>query len=33
MIGKAVLGFKPTPRLERVGDNHSERITDRKHRR
>jgi hypothetical protein len=29
---KNVLGFKPAPRLEHVGDKHSEHAQDRKHR-
>jgi len=29
---KQVLGLKPAPRLEQVGDEHSERVQDRKHR-
>ena len=32
MAEKQVLGFKPAPRLEQVGDEHSERVQDRKHR-
>jgi hypothetical protein len=32
MTEKKVLGFKPPPRLEHVGDEHSERMQDRKHR-
>jgi hypothetical protein len=28
----SALGFKPAPRLEQVGDEHSERVQDRKHR-
>ena len=32
MTEKQVLGFKPAPRLEQVGDEHSERVQDRKHR-
>jgi hypothetical protein len=30
MTEKKVLGFKPPPRLEHVGDEHSERVLDRK---
>jgi hypothetical protein len=32
MTEKQVLGFKPAPRLEQIGDEHSERVQDRKHR-
>ena len=32
MTEKQILGFKPAPRLEQVGDEHSERVQDRKHR-
>src|SRR5260370_5743204 len=32
MKKKQVLGLKPAPRLEQVGDEHSERVQDRKHR-
>jgi hypothetical protein len=32
MTEKKVLGFKPAPRLEKVGDKHSERVQDLKHR-
>src|SRR5438128_4120045 len=32
MTEKQVLGLKPAPRLEQVGDEHSERVQDRKHR-
>jgi hypothetical protein len=32
MTKEKVLGFKPQPRLEQVGDEHSERVQDRKHR-
>ena len=32
MTEKQVLGLKPAPRLEQVGDEHSERAQDRKHR-
>ena len=32
MTKKQVLGFKPAPRLEQVGDEHSERVHDREHR-
>jgi hypothetical protein len=32
MAEKQVLGFKPAARLEQVGDKHSERVQDRKHR-
>jgi hypothetical protein len=32
MTEKQVLGFKPAPRLEHVGDEHSERVLDRKYR-
>lgn len=32
MTKETVLGFKPQPRLEQVGDEHSERVHDRKHR-
>jgi hypothetical protein len=32
MTEKKVLGFKLPPRLEQVGDEHSERVQDRKHR-
>jgi hypothetical protein len=32
MTEKQILGFKPTSRLEQVGDEHSERVQDRKHR-
>jgi hypothetical protein len=28
----SALGFKPAPRLEQIGDEHSERVQDRKHR-
>jgi hypothetical protein len=30
MTEKQVLGFKPAPRLEQIGDEHSERVQDRK---
>jgi hypothetical protein len=29
---KQILGFKPAPRLEQVGNEHSERVQDHKHR-
>ena len=32
MTEKQVLGLKPAPRLEQVGEEHSERVQDRKHR-
>ena len=32
MAKKQILSFKPAPRLEQVGDEHSERVQDRKHR-
>jgi hypothetical protein len=32
MTEKKVLGFKLPPRLEQVGDEHSEPVQDRKHR-
>jgi hypothetical protein len=32
MTEKQILGFKPAPRLEQVGDEHSEYVQDRKHR-
>jgi len=32
MTEKEVFGFKPTARLEQVGDEHPECIKDRKHR-
>jgi hypothetical protein len=32
MAEKQVLGLKPAARLEQVGDKHSERVQDRKHR-
>jgi hypothetical protein len=32
MTEKQVLGFKPPPRLEQVGDEHSKRVQDYKHR-
>jgi hypothetical protein len=32
MTEKQILGFKPAPRLKQVGDEHSERVEDRKHR-
>jgi hypothetical protein len=32
MTEKQVLSFKPAPRLEQVGDAHSEPVHDRKHR-
>src|SRR5205814_8572813 len=32
MTEKQVLGLKPAPRLEQVGDEHSERVQDCKHR-
>ena len=32
MTEKQILSFKPAPRLEQVGDEHSERVQDRKHR-
>jgi len=32
MTKKQVLSFKPAARLEQVGDEHSERVEDRKHR-
>jgi hypothetical protein len=31
MAEKQVLGFKPAPRLEQVGDEHSERVKNGKH--
>ena len=32
MTKKQILRFKPAARLEQVGDEHSERVEDRKHR-
>ena len=32
MTKEKILGFKPQPRLEQVGAEHSERVQDRKHR-
>jgi hypothetical protein len=32
MTEKQILGFKPTPRLEHISDEHSECVQDRKHR-
>jgi hypothetical protein len=32
MTEKQILGFKPTPRLEQISDEHSERVQDCKHR-
>jgi hypothetical protein len=32
MTEKQILGCKPAPRLERVGDEHSERVQDREYR-
>jgi hypothetical protein len=32
MTEKQVLGLKQAPRLEQVGDKHSDRVQDRKHR-
>jgi len=32
MAEKQILGFKPAPRLEHVGDEHSERVQESKHR-
>jgi hypothetical protein len=32
MAEKQILGLKPQPRLEEVGDEHSDRVQDRKHR-
>jgi len=32
MAEKQILGFKPTPRLEQISDEHSECVQDRKHR-
>jgi hypothetical protein len=32
MAQKQVLGLKPTPRLEQIADEHSERVQDRQHR-
>ncbi len=32
MMEKQILSLKPAPRLEQVGDEHSERVQDRKHR-
>jgi hypothetical protein len=32
MAQKQVLGLKPTPRLEQIADEHTERVQDRKHR-
>jgi hypothetical protein len=32
MAEKQILSLKPTPRLEQVGDEHSKRVHDRKHR-
>jgi hypothetical protein len=31
MEEKQILGFKPAPRLEKIGDKHPERIKNRKH--
>jgi hypothetical protein len=32
MMEKKVLGLKPTPRLEQIADEHTERVQDRKYR-
>jgi hypothetical protein len=32
MAEKEILGFKPALRLDHIGDKHSERVQDRKHR-
>jgi hypothetical protein len=32
MAEKKILSLKPVPRLEQVGDEHSARVQDRKHR-
>jgi hypothetical protein len=32
MAEKQILSLKPAPRLQQVGDEHSERVQDRKHR-
>jgi hypothetical protein len=32
MAQKQILGLKPAPRLEHVGDEHSKRVQNRKHR-
>jgi hypothetical protein len=32
MAEKQILSLKPTPRLEQVGDEHSKRVQDGKHR-
>jgi hypothetical protein len=32
MAEKQILSLKPAPRFEQVGDEHSERVRDRKHR-
>jgi hypothetical protein len=32
MAEKQILSLKPAPRLEQVGDEHSKRVQDRKHR-
>jgi len=32
MAEKKILSLKPAPRLEQVGDEHSKRVQDRKHR-
>jgi hypothetical protein len=32
MTEKQILGFKPAPRLEQVGDEHPKRVQERKHR-
>jgi hypothetical protein len=32
MAEKQIFSLKPAPRLEQVGDKHSERVQDRKHR-
>jgi hypothetical protein len=31
MTKKQILGFKPASRLEKISDEHSERVQDRKH--
>jgi hypothetical protein len=31
MTEKQILGFEPEPRIEHIGDEHSERVQDRKH--
>jgi hypothetical protein len=33
MTEKKVLGLKPAPRLEQIGDRHCKQVEDRKHRR